>query len=183
VSKDGSKPKRSAKWDLDLQPLKESEARASERIANRLLGRGAAQRIEGRAMEESAMADSSIASREQMEPQQNTMMAESTMVNSAVLAPVSGYTSVPNSILDSVAQAVPPTEFAVYLRLYRLSHESESGECNIGYDRLAKSCHISRRTAQTAVARLERLGLVERTAIGKSFKEASRYRVVIPGKP
>jgi hypothetical protein len=104
-----------------------------------------------------------------------------TVANSTIVKPISGYTRVPNTILDSVLAVIAPTEQSVYLRLFRLSHGYGKPTCMVGYDALAKACHVSTRTVQTAIARLEQRGLIAREAAGKTVASATVYRVLIPG--
>lgn len=98
----------------------------------------------------------------------------------ATVRQVAGYTPVPHVILDSLAEALPPSEFVVYLRLYRLSHGHKRETCRVGHGKLAKGCHLSRRTVQTVVDRLAALGLVERLP-DPNPRAASEYRVIVPG--
>lgn len=113
-----------------------------------------------------------------IEPRREVQLATGAIA--ATVREVRGYTPVPHTILDSLAEALPPTEFVVYLRLFRLSHGHKRETCRVGHTKLAKGCHLSRRTVQTVVDRLAALGLIERLP-DPNPRAASEYRVVVPG--
>jgi hypothetical protein len=114
-------------------------------------------------------------------PVQTATVEESTTVAGiATLRHVPGYTSVENTVLDSLAEAIPPTQYAVFLRLYRLSRGFKKETCTVGLERLAKSVCVSKRTVQDALDRLRALGLVERVREGRTKNDASEYRVIVP---
>jgi hypothetical protein len=92
--------------------------------------------------------------------------------------PKSGYTKVPNTVLDSVLPILDPREQVVFIRLYRLSWGWGEAECTVSVPTLASATKVSRTQMFRVLARLEELKLIERVRAGRGRQEGTRYRVV-----
>ena len=119
---------------------------------------------------------------------QSALYRSNTVVDSGTV-PKSGivtdqFTQVPNGVLDSVLPRLKPTEQVVMMRLYRLSRGFNSDVCRVGFNTLAKSCNISKSTAQVTIARLLEQRLIEVVGIeqGGTNKQdrGTIYRVNLP---
>jgi len=94
------------------------------------------------------------------------------------------FTPIPNGILDSVLSRLKPSEQVVLLRLYRLSRGFHSETCRVGFNTLARSCNISKTTAQVTIARLVELSYIEVIGVeqgGSNRQERGTiYKVKLP---
>ncbi len=80
----------------------------------------------------------------------------------ASLAPVSGFTRVPNDMLDRTLQTLEVYTQSLLVRLYRLSRGFNSDTCNVSVGKLATACNFSIRKVQMGLAALEMRGLIQR---------------------
>lgn len=97
----------------------------------------------------------------------------------SALAAETGYTRVPNALLDSVLPRLGHLEQIVYLRLYRLSHGFHRDTCTVGMPALAKACNANERAIRRVIRRLEDLRLVEtvRAELAALGARGNVYRV------
>jgi hypothetical protein len=113
----------------------------------------------------------------------NTTGVKSTTVPESGIVPEK-FTPIPNGILDSVLSRLKPSEQVVLLRLYRLSRGFHSETCRVGFNTLARSCNISKTTAQVTIARLVELRYIEVIGVeqGGSNKQerGTIYKVNLP---
>ena len=91
---------------------------------------------------------------------------------------VSGHLKVPNIVADEIAKSLSPFEWAVYFRLFRLSHGWHRDSCLIGVKTLIESTHISENQIRRTLKSLQQKGLIEVLGVVNS-KEAkgTKYRV------
>lgn len=176
------RPKRSDSWNLDVPPLKESEARASERVAARILGK--------EVRETKVVPETNVVRDQPLPGSETNVVPETKVVPLTTFPHVDGYLALPNTVVDSMWAALDEYETKVYVRLYRLSHGYGRDVCRVGLDRLASGCKLSRSTVQRTLDRLGALGLVEHLA-GAAARDVGRergvtkgnvYRVTVPGK-
>ena len=66
-----------------------------------------------------------------------------------------------HELFDSLLPYLTPSEQAVYLRLWRLSHGDGKDQCAIRYDDLAKLAHVSRSTLKRTLKKLIQRKLVK----------------------
>lgn len=87
-------------------------------------------------------------------------------------------------ISDWLAGCQTPAEQSVYHRLYRLSHGNGGPLTEpIGFTRLARSCHMSWRTVQTAINRLIQKGHIQVERVYNSrMAKGTVYRVFKAGE-
>lgn len=103
------------------------------------------------------------------------------IVSVIAVANVNGELRIPNQIMDGLLPLLGAAEVVIYLRLYRLSHGYHKDSCIIGFDKLANSTNLSKRTAQTAIENLEKKGLVER--VGANLRgqiKGNIYKINLP---
>jgi hypothetical protein len=89
-----------------------------------------------------------------------------------------GYYRTYDRFLDRYGPELDPISIAVYHYLVRCA--DKDGYCHPGYERIAYHCgRISRRSAEYAVAKLIKLGLIERRHRKKSNGSAdtNRYKI------
>lgn len=112
----------------------------------------------------------------------NTVVDSGTVPNTGIVT--DQFTQVPNGVLDAVLPRLKPTEQVVMMRLYRLSRGFNSDVCRVGFNTLAKSCNISKSTAQVTIARLLEQKLIEVVGIeqGGTNKQdrGTIYRINLP---
>ena len=89
----------------------------------------------------------------------------------------SGFTKLPNTILDSVLPILEPKEQVVFLRLYRLSWGFGEPECTVSVPALAAATRVSRTQIFGVLARLEQLQLIERARVGRGRLAGTCYRI------
>lgn len=113
----------------------------------------------------------------------NTTVAKSTTVPEFGIVPEQ-CTPIPNGILDFVLSRLKPSEQAVLLRLYRLSRGFHSETCRVGFNTLARSCNISKTTAQVTIARLVELSYIEVIGVeqggSNKLERGTIYKVNLP---
>lgn len=66
-----------------------------------------------------------------------------------------------HELFDSLLPYLTPSEQAVYLRLWRLSHGEGKDHCAIRYEDLAKLAHVSRSTIKRTLKKLSQRKLVK----------------------
>ena len=66
-----------------------------------------------------------------------------------------------HQLFDSLLPYLTPSEQAVYLRLWRLSHGEGQDQCAIRYEDLAKLAHVSRSTLKRTLKKLIQRKLVK----------------------
>jgi hypothetical protein len=94
------------------------------------------------------------------------------------------WTAQPNELSDKILQLLDVYEQSILQRLYRLSWGYHQDTCRVGYDKLAKSCNMSRSKVQRSIDSLMRRGLITRVEydFGNSVKQERGivYRVNLP---
>lgn len=105
---------------------------------------------------------------------------------------VSGYLEVPNEVADGIAKELDPFEWAVYFRLFRLSHGWYRDTCLVGVKALVEATHISEDKVRRTLKSLEQKGLIEvLEVVSTQNVKGTRYRVhtvlsqgtVLSGRP
>ena len=89
-----------------------------------------------------------------------------------------------HELFDSLLPYLTPSEQAVYLRLWRLSHGDGKDQCALRYDDLAKLAHVSRSTLKRTLKKLIQRKLVK---VEWYTKRASVFTIAVrrlsPAKP
>ena len=113
-----------------------------------------------------------------------TVVQRTTVVWDTMFKHPDQWTAQPNELSDKVLGLLNVYEQVVLQRLYRLSWGYQSNICKVGFEKLAKSCNISKKKAQTTVDNLESRGLIERVHrdLGNKVKSerGNIYRINIP---
>lgn len=100
----------------------------------------------------------------------------------ASLPEIGGFTKFWHQLTDHLYRQLTPAEQVVHLQLYRLSWGHGKATCQIGLPRLAERAGIGRSTAQQAVNRLVKKGLVKKLKmiIGSNKEQGIEYYVEPP---
>jgi hypothetical protein len=89
-----------------------------------------------------------------------------------------GHVKISCYVSDVLAPQLTPTQWAVYYRLYRLSHGIGKTECLIGNKKLREQTGVKETAVRDAIAELRRLGLVEvLEVINTAQVKGTRYQV------
>jgi hypothetical protein len=73
-----------------------------------------------------------------------------------------GFTRVPNELLDRIIPTLDTYDQSVLIRLYRLARGFNSDTCRVSVPTLAKACNISERQTRKSIVRLEGRELIQR---------------------
>jgi hypothetical protein len=79
-------------------------------------------------------------------------------------------------VIDQILPYLIPSEQAVYLRLWRLTHAEAKSRCAIRYEDLARLAHVSVSTLKRVLKKLARRGLVQ---VEWQAKHASLFTVYV----
>lgn len=81
-------------------------------------------------------------------------------------------------VSDILAPQLTPTQWAVYYRLYRLSHGIGKKECLVGNKQLRELTGVKETAVRDAIAALKRLGLVKiLEVVNTSDVKGTRYQI------
>ena len=87
-------------------------------------------------------------------------------------------------VIDSLLPYLTPSEQAVYVRLWRLTHAEDTARCALRYEDLARLAHVSLSTLKRVLKKLAQQGLVQ---VEWQTKRASLFTVsvcpLVPSPP
>ncbi|HZS48414.1 MAG TPA: replication protein [Blastocatellia bacterium] len=89
-----------------------------------------------------------------------TVPQEGTVTSQGAVS-TSGFLRTPNTVADDVAKALPPFEWAVYWRLFRLSYGWGKDTCIVGTQALIEATHISKNQIRRIISSLCQKGYIE----------------------
>jgi hypothetical protein len=114
-------------------------------------------------------------------PKSNRLVKSDSLPESDRVSIDKHYGRVLHSVTDVLLPTLPAAAQIVYLQLYRLSYGHGRRTCRIGHPRLAERANLSQSTVRTAVAQLEKRGLV--TVVEYRFggaEQGTTYAVHLP---
>jgi hypothetical protein len=79
-------------------------------------------------------------------------------------------------VIDSLLPYLTPSEQAVYVRLWRLTHAEDTPRCALRYEDLARLAHVSLSTLKRVLKKLAQQGLVQ---VEWQTKRASLFTVSV----
>lgn len=111
----------------------------------------------------------------------DTVSKSDTVLNNPPLTKVDlskGFIAIPTYLLDELAKTLTPTEWTLYLRLFRLSYGWHKDTCIVGLEALVEATNISRTILREALKSLQNRKLIQviETINSKEIK-GTKYRI------